>query len=474
MIRRWQFSYGIIEDNILSLMISARGYHEENTNNRYTANSVTTNSGTVVMYIDMNSYFASCEQQLHTELRGIPIAVTAGDKYYSVIIAPSIEAKKLGVRTGMRLNEAKLLCPHLKSVHANPVYYRKVHMGVMKVLRTYCLAQEVIPKSIDEAAMNMTSYRLVYKDMKALARQIKESLAAEVGPYITCSIGIAPNTFLAKVATDFEKPNGLVEITPENLDEHLARLQLTDLPGIGSRNQRRLELVGIKTPLQMRHTSQSLLRKAFGGIAGYYWHSRLNMGEVDLYSNGSSYRSMSATRMISPDQRSSYERLDALLVSLCTKLEQRLVTSGKFCHQIGFFIRYSDGTSWEMHARFNDAAQDAMEMRRYILEHMHAFQQSRNCGPLLNEKTKQMGVTIMDFIGWKEVQYGLFDNRLKQDHLRKILYGIKDRYGKYSVRKATELAERSQMVDAIGFGSVKDLYEGGNTLNKYLLEEVDE
>jgi DNA polymerase-4 len=455
-------------------MISARGYHEENATARYSANSVSAHSGTVVMYIDMNSYFASCEQQLHPELRGLPIGVTAGDKYYSVIIAPSVEAKTFGVKTGMRLNEAKLLCPHIKSVPANPVYYRKVHMGIMKVLRTYCLPGEVIPKSIDEAAMNMTSYQLVYRDMKAVACRIKEDIAAEVGPFITCSIGIAPNTFLAKVATDFQKPNGLVEITAENLDEYLARLTLADLPGIGSRNQRRLEMVGIKTPLQMRHTSQSLLRKAFGGIAGYYWHSRLNMGEVDLYSHGSTYRSMSATRMVSPEQRASYEKLDALLISLCTKLEQRLVTSGKFCHQIGFFIRYSDGTSWELHARFNDATQDAMEMRRYILQHMRSFEQSRNCGPLLNEKAKQMGVTIMDFIGWKEVQYGLFDNRLKQDHLRKILYSIKDRYGKYSVRKATEMVQRSEMADAIGFGSVKDLYEGGNTLNKYLLEETDE
>jgi DNA polymerase-4 len=455
-------------------MISARGYHEENASNRYSANSIVADSKTVVMYIDMNSYFASCEQQLHPELRGAPIGVTAGDKYYSVIIAPSVEAKKYGVRTGMRLNEAKLLCPQIKAVPANPVYYRKVHIGIMKVLRTYCLPEEVIPKSIDEAAMNMTSYRLVYKDMKAVARQIKEDIAAEVGPFITCSIGIAPNTFLAKVATDFQKPNGLVEITPGNLDEYLAQLSLTDLPGIGSRNQRRLEMVGIRTPLQMRHTSQSLLRKAFGGIAGYYWHCRLNMGEVDLYSHGSSYRSMSATRMVSTEQRSSYEKLDALLISLCTKLEQRLVTSGKFCHHIAFFIRYANQTSWEMSARFNDAVQDAMEMRRYILQHMQAFEQSRNCGPLLNGTTKQMGVTIMDFIGWRDVQYGLFDNRIRQDHLRKVLYGIKDRYGKYSVRKATELVEKSRMADAIGFGSVKDLYEGGNSLNKYLLEEVDE
>ncbi len=278
---------------------------------------------------------------------------------------------------------------------------------------------------------------------------------------------------MAKLATDFEKPNGLVEITQENVDEYLARISLTDMPGIGKRNERRLQMIGIKTPLQMRHTSQSLLRKAFGGIAGYYWHCRLNFAEVDLYHTGD-YRSMSATRMVSPEQRDSYDKLDALLISLCTKLEQRLVTTGAFCKQISFFIRYKNGTGWEMNAHFNDAVQDAMEMRYYILQHMRAFEISRRCAPLLHEGTKQMGITIMNFVRADEVQYGLFDNRMKQDKLRKVLYGIKDKWGKYTVRKATELVEPSKMVDAIGFGSVKDLYEGGGSLNKYLLEETDE
>ena len=99
--------------------------------------------------------------------------------------------------------------------------------------------------------MNLTSYRLVYKDVQALARQIKDDLRQAVGEYITCSIGIAPNTFLAKLASDFQKPDGLVQITADNLDEHLAQLSLIDLPGIGRRNQRRLELVGIRTPLYL-------------------------------------------------------------------------------------------------------------------------------------------------------------------------------------------------------------------------------
>jgi DNA polymerase-4 len=441
---------------------------------QYYANAMVAKPDAVVMYVDMNSFFASCEQHNDPALRGKPVAVSAGNKYYATIIAPSIEAKRFGVKTGMKLYEARLLCPQLIAVDTHAVLYREAHIAIMNVLRHYCLDNEVIPKSIDEAAMNLTSYRMVYPDMKALAGRIKEDMINAVGEVVTCSIGIAPNTFLAKLATDFQKPNGLVEINKENLDEHLAQLTLTDLPGIGSRNERRLKLIGINTPLQMRYASQSLLRKAFGGIAGYYWHSRLNFGEVDLHNSGD-YRSMSATRMVSSEQRESYQRLDALLISLCTKLEQRLVSNEAFCKQISFFIKFRNQTSWEMQARFNDAVQDAMEMRRYILQHMHEFEASRKCGTLLSGDTKQMGVTIMDFVRAGNVQYGLFDNRMKADQLRKVMYGIKDKWGKYTVRKGVELLTQSKMQDAIGFGSVKDLYEGDSGgLNKYLLEAMDE
>jgi DNA polymerase-4 len=127
-----------------------------------------------------------------------------------------------------------------------------------------------------------------------------------------------------------------------------------------------------------------------------------------------------------------------------------------------------------MQARFNDPVQDAMEMRRYIMQKMQVFEQSHSCATMLNSGTRQMGVTVMDFVHERNIQYTLFDNRLKQDHLRKVLYGIKDKWGKYTVRKATELIQHSKMKDAIGFGSVKDLYEAGGSLNKYMLEETEE
>jgi len=444
-------------------------------------NSIRVNQQSVIMYVDMNSFFASCEQQLRPELRGKAIGVCTYDSPHACVIAPSVEAKRYGVKTGMRLSECKVLCPDIIPVTARPVEYRRFHIAIMDVLRHYC--PEVMAKSIDEAALNLTSYRLVYKDVMELGRQIKtdiaratQSLSGQGGQFVKCSIGIAPNTFLAKLATEIQKPDGLVRITPDNIDEHLSHMKLTDLPGIARSNANRLQMVGINSPLEMRKASQMMLRKAFGGIVGHYWYSRLNFGEVDLYSHD--YRAMSAGRTVSAQQRSSYASLDALLISLCTKLEQRLVKQKVFCRQASFYIRYHNGTSWDTRVRFPSPLQDAMELRQYIMHNMKVFEESHRVGSMLSNQVKHMGVVVMDFLRDSYVQYSLFDDRSKKDSLRRVMYAIKDRYGKYKVRKGSELVMRSEIKDAIGFGSVKDLYSAddvnGHDLNQYLLEEMDE
>lgn len=436
---------------------------------RYTENSINnTNTGSVVMYIDMNSFFASCEQQDNPNLRDKPVGVLTYDSPNACIIAPSSEAKKYGVKTGMRLGEGKALCPHIIPVTTRPYRYREIHIAIMKVLHSYCDPVNVMAKSIDEAVMNFTSYKLVYHDFHEVARKIKQDIRESCGEYIKCSIGIAPNSFLAKLATELQKPDGLVQITPENVDGYLNTLKLTDLPGIARNNERRLQMIGIKTPLDMRHASEALLRRAFGGVVGNYWHSRLNFKEVDLYKND--YRGMSATRTVSPAQRESRQSLDSLLISLCTRLEQRMVKQDVFCRDISFFIRYKDFTGWDTRIRLADPTQDAMEIRSYIYERMHTFEKERNIDNMLNNKTRSIGLAISGFISGVRVQYSLFENRMKQDTVRKSMYEIKDKYGKNIVRKASETISPYEMKDAIGFGSVKDLYEGGK-FNKYLLEE---
>ncbi|XZF15516.1 DNA polymerase Y family protein [Chitinophagaceae bacterium MMS25-I14] len=433
---------------------------------RFSQNKLVYNPQSVVMYVDMNSFFASCEQQDNEALRGKPIGVCTYMSPNACVIAPSTEAKKFGVKTGMRFNECLQLCPEMIQVEMRAVRYRQYHIAIMKVLNSYC--EDVIARSIDEAMMNLTNYRWVYKDFKELAQKIKTDIRTSCGEFVTCSIGIAPNAFLAKLATDLQKPDGLVEITPENIDSVLARLTLTDLPGIAGRNARRLEMIGIRNPLEMRHTSQALLRKAFGGVTGYYWHCRLNFMEVDIYKND--YRGMSATRTVSPEQRKSRQSLESLLISLCTKLEQRLVKQEVFCRNLSFFIRYKDFTGWDTNIRFMQPVQDGLEMRNYIMDRVQEHERAHNISTMFHENTRSIGVAISDFVTDQHVQYSLFDNKINKDRVRKIMYAIKDRFGKNSVRKAVETISPNEMKDAIGFGSIKDLYDDKH-FNQYMLEE---
>lgn len=439
----------------------------------FTKNTTDANSDAIVMYVDMNSFFASCEQQLNPALRYKPIGVCTHESPYACVIAPSIEAKKYGVKTGMRLNDCRKLCPDIIPVAANPVSYRKFHIAIMEVLQRYC--PDVMAKSIDEAALNLTDYRLVYADITALAKKIKkeiaiatETLSGQKGQVISCSIGIAPNTFLAKLGTEIQKPDGLIQITPENIDSYLEKMKLTDLPGIAHNNARKLESVGIATPLLLRHTSESILRRVFGGIVGYYWYARLHFMEVDYYSHD--YRAMSAARTLSSQQRASAEMIDGILISLCNKLEQRLVKQKVFCRQGSFFVRYMDGSGWEARLRFPEPLQDAMELRSYIF-----IKINKNNFTVLNNKIRNMGVVVMDFLYNENIQYNLFENRQKKDKLRAVVYNIKDTYGKYAIRKGAELGVKTNIKDAIGFGSVKDLFSAkNNDMNQFLLEEMDE
>ncbi len=436
-------------------------------------NLMAATKGMAIMYIDMNSFFASCEQQLQPHLRDIPIGVCPFENATAVIIAPSKEAKRFGVKTGMRFHDAKNICPEIKMVAARPVYYRQIHVKIMNILRAYC--EDTIPKSIDEAVLNLTAYQYLYKDFHALAIKIKKDIYHQVGPYITCSIGISQNVFLAKLATEIQKPDGLIEITPDNIEKYLLRLKLTDLPGIALANEKRLNRAGIYHPIDMLNASESLLRKAFGGVTGNYWYYRLHFAEVDLYT--SAYKRMSAMRTLSAKTRVSKKSLLGMLISLCTRLEQRMVKSEIFCREIYFCAYYYDDTEWKTSIKIQEPLQDGIDMLHYIQKRIAAYEAQSAPAHVLSKNMRSMCVIVGNFIAAKYLQYSLFDNKIQKDMLRKTVYTIKDKYGKNIVRKASETIEDGHLRDAIGFGSVKDLYDNTQPgvyqtgYNKYLLEE---
>jgi DNA polymerase IV len=407
-----------------------------------------------VLFVDMNSFFASCEQQVNYYLRNRPVAVCVYPGKYGCVIAPSIEAKKRGIKLGMRLNEAMALCPELIPLETHPNRYREYHKEIMKVLRKY--SDDVIPKSIDEAVVNLTSYKLVHKDVVDVAKKIKEDIRNEVGDYLKCSIGIAPNEFLAKLASDIQKPDGLTVISPSNIDEVLSKLSLTDLPGIARAMALRLKVSGIETPLQLRHTPPEKLKRACKSIVGLYWHYRLNFAEVDMAT--SDYKSMQAMRQISKEQRRSLQSLRDLLTSLCTTLEKRMVKQNVYCREIVFLARYENNRLYKENIKCRNPVQDGTEILKLIKHRMGLFEANNHCEPVINNFLTMMCVNVFSFIPADLIQCDMFEDKIEKHNLRKAVSSIREKYGNKFLMKATELQDTPAMKDAIGFGSVKHLY----------------
>jgi DNA polymerase-4 len=409
-----------------------------------------------VLFIDMNSFFASCEQQVNYWLRNRPVGVCVYTGKFGCIISPSIEAKKKGVKTGMRLNDAMAICPDLVPLETHPARYREFHVKIIEILKKY--SQEVIPKSIDEAVVNLRGYEKILGSPEEVARHIKHDIR-QVGDWLKCSIGIAPNAFLAKLASDLQKPDGLVTITPGNIDDVLKKLSLIDLPGIGKRMAMRLEQFGIRTPLQLRHTDPAKLREACNGIVGYYWHCRLNFMEVDMTDH--EYKSMQAMRQISYENRQTDGYLEELFHSLCMTLEKRMVKQGVFCRDISFHSKYEEGQGYSDHLKLEKPMQDGTAIKKALQDRMRHYSKVNHCEAVINKQLTMMSVSVSSFVNAELVQYDLFEegSTVKKDKLRKVMYDIKDKFGSDKIVKAVELRESTVLKDVIGFGSVKDLYE---------------
>jgi DNA polymerase-4 len=409
-----------------------------------------------VLFIDMNSFFASCEQQTNYWLRGRPVAVCVYTGKYGCVIAPSIEAKKRGIKLGMRLNDAIKICPELVPLETNPEKYRTFHARIMNILKRY--SDDVLPKSIDEAVVDLSSYKNIHPDVVKVATEIKKNILEEVGDYLKCSIGIAPNAFLAKLASDIEKPDGLTVINPENIDEVLKKLELTDFPGISKGMKNRLNKAGIYTPLELRYSTPEKLKAACKSIVGLHWYYRLHFQEVDLNSNDE-YKNMSAMRMISKEQRNDVQNLFDILMMLCLTLEKRMVQKGLYCKRVSFFTRYEDDTSYEDKFHTSQPLQDGMEIYHIMEERQHIFQQkNKNAEKIINSNTTSIGIVLSDFINDELLQLNIFDNtHLKNNKVRKTVYDIKDKYGRKTIKRASELRDEEVVDDVIGFGSVKDV-----------------
>lgn len=236
----------------------------------------------LIMHVDLNSCFATVEQQARVMLRNKPVAVVNRRTDQTMIVTASYEAKAMGVKLGMKLRDARKLCPDLIGVESDPPKYRYVYHKLLNIMNDY--SAHVTMKSIDEGVIDFTQapVSIVERGLENIGLEIKQRLKEEIGVAMRCNVGIATNRFLAKTAAGLHKPDGLDVITHENLREVLATLKLQDLTGIAERNAHRLESVGIMTPLDFLDAPNEVLHDSvFKSIDGDKWHARLRGWEVD-------------------------------------------------------------------------------------------------------------------------------------------------------------------------------------------------
>ena len=400
----------------------------------------------LVMHVDLNSCFATIEQQANPLLRGKPIVVAAYNSPNGCVVAPSIEAKRYGIKTGMTVRDAKLLYPPVIVRTPDPAKYRAVHVAFKKIFQDY--SPDVTPKSIDEAVIDFTdTYALHNRSLVAIGKEIKRRFRQEIGEWMVCSIGISTNRFLAKLAASLEKPDGLTMIDHANVLAVYNRVGLLDLSGINTRYQARLNAQGIFTPMEFYRASLDTLKKqVFQSILGYYWFLRLRGYEIDQVDFGR--KSFGNTYALGK-QTNEPRELARLLMKLCEKTGRRLRKAGFTAQGVHVSCVYTDFSFWHTGRKVDIPLYTTREI---YLKALRLLNQSG-----YTKQVRNLAVSVYALVPQQSEQLEMFTSR--SHAVAAAMDRINDKYGEFVITPALMMGMDDTIIDRIAFGGVKGLEE---------------
>jgi DNA polymerase-4 len=385
-----------------------------------------------ILHVDQNAFFASVEQAHNPELRGKPIAVVGGHGR-TVITTSSYEARAKGVKTGMAIWEAKRTCPELFIVVGDNKKYTHTSTQINEIFRDY--TPEVEAFSIDESWLDVTHSLSIFGTAENIAYLIKARIKHLFD--ITCSVGIAPNKLLAKLASDMQKPDGLTIITPENVSRTLEQMPIKELCGIGKKMQRHLNLMSIYTCGELGRCEESRLTRKFGIIG-----TRLKeMGQgidnspVVRFGREDNVKSVGHSRTLERDidDPAEIRRFLLQLSEMVGSRARRYNVSGKTIH---LYVRYADFfSSWGKQT----------SLKRYINlsdEIYHAALGILNTVEL-EQPVRLLGISLSNLKHQAE-QLPLFEEERKKLFATQAMDCINDRFGRMSVTFGTLLPGKEQ------------------------------
>ncbi|HEY6488691.1 MAG: DNA polymerase [Terracidiphilus sp.] len=289
------------------------------------------------LFVDLNSYFASVEQEVRPELRGRPVGVVPMVADTTVCIAASYEAKAFGVKTGTVVADARRMCPEIVFVEARHEIYVDYHHRVVEAVESCLPVSSVL--SIDEMACRLMGRERPLRAALDLGLRVKQRIRERVGPMMRSSVGLATNRYLAKIASDMEKPDGLVALPLDILPDALRQLSLRDLPGVGARTEKRLNAKGIETMEQLLAMDCDQTGALWGSVWGErLWHWL--HGEDFEMSETEHNKSISHSHVLAPEMRTP-EKAWAVAHKLLHKAAMRLRAAELWASSIGLAIGFS-------------------------------------------------------------------------------------------------------------------------------------
>ncbi len=397
-----------------------------------------------ILHIDLNSCFATIEQQANPFLRGKPIAVTAYDSPYSCILAPSVEAKRFGVKTGMRLSDGRKLCPKLRAVPTDPWKYRIAHLRLRRILDSY--TSKVIPKSIDEFVLDFSGTQSFRTGIVDAAKEIKLRIKEDLGEWVRVSVGISTNFFLAKTAAGLHKPDGLDVIDQSNFLDVYKTLELTDLCGIATNNAIRLNLSGIYSVLDFYNSSALGLKKAFHSIGGYYWYLKLRGYEAEDYE---SKRKSFSHSYVLPKECSHPSGVPPILMKLVEKLCFRMKQHSYSARGFGIALYYRNKSNWHKNKHFEKPVFLPNDVYKVLYK---LFLSS----PFAKESVNTLYVFAFDLTDSEKPQVDLFNFIAKETDLFNAVFDVNQKWGSFVLGSGLLLKAKNNVADRIAFGGVKD------------------
>ena len=383
-----------------------------------------------ILHVDMDAFYASVEVREQPGLAGRPVIVGGSPRGRGVVSAANYEARRFGIHSAMPTARAMRLCPDAVCLPGRMSLYASVSRQIREIFNRYSPLVE--PLSLDEAFLDVTDSQRLFGSAAEIASAIKQAISNELS--LVASVGIAPNKFIAKIASDLDKPDGFVEVMPEEVQAFLDPLPVSRIWGVGNATGKELDRLGITTIAQLRQQSEAVLQDRFGKFGNHLWRLANGMDDRPVVSD-SEAKSISNETTFDSDI-SNRDTLRAWLMELTEQVCWRLRQQGLFGRTVQIKLRFADFSTITRSHTLPEATQQTKQVWQAVMALFDKAMQSES------RRLRLVGVGVSglsETAQRPQVQTDMFEQPkdTRQTQLDEVADAIKSRFGSSRIRRGT-------------------------------------